>query len=105
MKTNAIKIVICLATLLVFLIYLPKTSTADDRDGDGIENQSDNCPGFQNSDQTDTDGDGSGDACDFCVGNGPYDTDGDGLCDKDDNCHSVPNCRIRMIGNTMENFI
>jgi hypothetical protein len=41
--------------------------------------------------QEDTDGDGYGDVCDYCDGNGAYDTDGDGLCDGDDNCVYVPN--------------
>jgi hypothetical protein len=35
-----------------------------DKDGDGILNASDNCPLAANLDQTDTDGDGYGDACD-----------------------------------------
>ena len=35
-----------------------------DADGDGIPNDTDNCPAVANSDQTDTDTDGVGDACD-----------------------------------------
>lgn len=35
-----------------------------DRDGDGVENDSDNCPTVYNPDQTDLDGDGHGFACD-----------------------------------------
>lgn len=35
-----------------------------DTDGDGIPNDTDNCPGVANPDQLDTDGDGKGDACD-----------------------------------------
>jgi hypothetical protein len=91
MKTNFITKLISSFILLVFSLYLAQAASADDRDGDGIENQYDNCPGVQNSEQVDSDGDGSGDVCDFCVGNGAYDTDGDGLCDRDDNCYSVPN--------------
>ena len=84
---------ICIFTLLAFLLFIPQILPAvdQDRDGDGIENQNDNCPGVHNIEQADTDNDGSGDPCDFCEGNGQYDTDGDGLCDRDDNCHSVPN--------------
>ena len=91
MKKQFIKVSICFFTLLAFLISSPQILPAADRDGDGIENQNDNCPGVSNINQEDTDTDGSGDACDFCVGNGPYDTDGDELCDRDDNCHSVSN--------------
>ena len=35
-----------------------------DRDNDGIQDNKDNCPDVQNADQSDTDGDGFGDACD-----------------------------------------
>jgi cysteine-rich repeat protein len=39
-----------------------------DLDGDGICNESDNCPSVANPDQKDTDGDGIGDVCDNCPG-------------------------------------
>lgn len=52
-----------------------------DWDGDGLPNASDNCPRASNPDQTDTDGDGIGDACDWNV-----DTDADGIDDGIDNC-------------------
>ena len=39
----------------------------------------------------DADGDGHGDHCDFCVGDGAYDIDGDGLCDGEDNCPGTRN--------------
>ncbi|MCB9650133.1 MAG: hypothetical protein H6730_26625 [Deltaproteobacteria bacterium] len=45
-----------------------------DRDSDGWEDNVDNCPDVVNADQTDSDADGIGDACD-------PDSDGDGLVD------------------------
>ncbi|MEK7623288.1 MAG: thrombospondin type 3 repeat-containing protein, partial [Patescibacteria group bacterium] len=48
-----------------------------DEDGDGIQNYPDNCPLDANSDQTDTDGDAKGDACDV-------DADGNGVLDRED---------------------
>jgi len=54
-----------------------------DSDGDGFPDNADNCPGVSN-DQTDTDDDGLGDACDD-------DDDGDGDDDVDDNCPLVAN--------------
>jgi len=50
-----------------------------DTDNDGIANSEDNCPDTANADQTDTNGDGEGDACDD-------DDDGDGVLDGTDNC-------------------
>ncbi|MCY3859028.1 MAG: metallophosphoesterase [Gammaproteobacteria bacterium] len=38
--------------------------TETDTDGDGVENDDDNCPNVANQDQLDTDSDGTGDACD-----------------------------------------
>ena len=35
-----------------------------ERDGDGVPDAADNCPGTTNADQADADGDGAGDACD-----------------------------------------
>ena len=79
----------------------------DDYDGDGIEDDNDNCPRALNVDQTDADGDGVGDSCDNCAAQSNpdnLDIDGDGLgdvCDSDqdgdmipdatDNCVSVRN--------------
>ena len=42
----------------------PDDPNFHDEDGDGIENDCDNCPGIFNQDQKDQDGDGVGDACD-----------------------------------------
>jgi hypothetical protein len=50
----------------------------DNRDGDTVVNDDDNCPDTANSDQADDDGDGVGDVCD--------DEDDDGILDVDDAC-------------------
>ncbi len=46
----------------------------NDRDGDGVANDLDNCPNIPNADQADLDRDGMGNACDL-------DDDGDGMPD------------------------
>jgi hypothetical protein len=72
--------------------------TDHDGFGDAIHPENtcppDNCSLVANADQTDTDGDGVGDACDNCrlLSNpGQQDTDGDGVGDACDNCISVAN--------------
>ncbi len=50
-----------------------------DSDGDGVFDGGDNCPLVPNSNQTDSDGDGVGNACE-------PDDDNDGVLDADDNC-------------------
>jgi hypothetical protein len=57
---------------------------ADDQDHDGVMDPADNCPEVYNPEQTDTDQDGAGDACD-------PDDDGDGVVDTSDNCPQLVN--------------
>jgi hypothetical protein len=72
-----------------------------DYDGDGILDPDDNCPTVYNPEQTNTDGDGIGDACDVCTDDPDNDIDGDGICagngysppktGDNDNCPAVNN--------------
>jgi hypothetical protein len=55
-----------------------------DTDNDGVNDTIDNCPAVANADQTDTDSDGQGDACDT-------DDDNDTISDVSDNCPLVAN--------------
>lgn len=80
--------------------------TANDQDGDGVLDSSDDCPSVFNpvrklddGKQADVDGDGMGDACDPCPVDGQNkcdavsadDTDGDGVANGTDNCPEAPN--------------
>src|SRR5918998_1840823 len=58
-------------------------AVGSDTDGDGVTVPQDNCPTVANPSQTDTDSDGTGDACDASP-NGP-DADGDGVPTASDN--------------------
>jgi hypothetical protein len=55
-----------------------------DRDGDGVPDVNDSCANVANPNQTDSDGDGFGDACDAPPP--PVDSDGDGVPDDVDQC-------------------
>jgi hypothetical protein len=57
-----------------------------DSDGDGIPDNSDNCPAVPNPDQADGDEDAVGDACDPCPLDSLNDADGDGVCGAEDTC-------------------
>jgi hypothetical protein len=67
---------------------------ACDSDGDGVDDQVDNCVFVPNTNQSDVDFDGRGDVCDNCptVANANQsDADADGFGDACDNCPNVPN--------------
>ncbi|HKU37219.1 MAG TPA: clostripain-related cysteine peptidase, partial [Polyangiales bacterium] len=67
-------------------------ATGGDVDGDGICARADNCPLVANSDQSDSDGDGVGDACDRCSdGDDKRDPDADGVPSACDNCPTASN--------------
>ena len=64
----------------------PDYTGAADSDADGVADDIDNCPSVANADQTDSDSNGIGDACESTD-----DTDSDGVADDIDNCPSVAN--------------
>src|SRR5690554_1725126 len=61
-----------------------------DQDGDNVHDGVDNCPTVHNPDQTDSTGNGIGDAGDPDIGE-EGDQDGDGIPDEDDNCPNIAN--------------
>ncbi len=62
-----------------------------DRDRDGVDDAVDNCRYTPNSNQLDSDADGSGDSCDSCPLDRDNDADSDGACADLDNCPSIAN--------------
>ena len=58
---------VSLLVLLAAVVGCSSAGKSKDDDGDGIFNDVDNCPLVSNSDQTDVDANGVGDACDACI--------------------------------------
>ena len=69
--------------------FTPSSPGFMDTDGDLVGDDADNCPAYANADQTDSDADGLGDACDAPTP--PNDADGDSVSDDSDNCTFVAN--------------
>jgi hypothetical protein len=95
-------VVACLALCACSRIFGLDAIGNDDRDGDHVPDEIDNCPNDYNPDQSDYNSDGIGDRCDVCstaTGGPDDDDDGDGIpnecdaCDNrlpDDNHDGVP---------------
>ena len=67
---------------------------SQDSDGDGKNDNVDNCPDDRNGGQADRDSDGVGNVCDNCPGkpnSGQRDSDGDGIGNVCDNCKNIKN--------------
>jgi glucosylceramidase len=73
-----------IASVVTFVWY---DQTDGDADNDGVADSADNCPLDRNPGQQDSDGDGTGDACDL----GDADSDGDTVPDSSDNCPAIAN--------------
>lgn len=69
---------------------LPSAGNQNDADSDGFGDMCDNCINTPNPDQRDGDFDGRGNACTEQITSVP-DTDGDGISNDIDNCVSFPN--------------
>jgi hypothetical protein len=83
---NKILIAMMILPLIAIGLTVPTVQVFAAHDGDTVEDGVDNCPDVSNQDQTDTDGDGTGDAC-----NDVNDLDGDEYSDILDNCPDTAN--------------
>lgn len=81
MRVAWVLLVLCGCTAIFDLRSVPN----GDRDADGASDDSDNCVDIYNPDQSNYDGDESGDACDQCIATAP-DDDEDGIPDPCDGC-------------------
>lgn len=63
-----------------------KDGCVDDVDSDNIKDNADNCVGYHNPSQLDTDSDGIGNPCDICPFDPENDVDQDEICGNLDNC-------------------
>jgi hypothetical protein len=86
--------------LVVATLAFAAPAFAVDSDGDFIANEFDNCPFTHNPEQTDTDEDNTGDACDDTDSRDP---DNDGHPNSTDNCPSTPNNQEDMDGDGVGN--
>jgi len=69
-------------------VEFPLCESSNDDDGDGVPDDQDMCPGFD--DNIDADGDFIPDDCDACPIDPENDVDGDGICEVDDICPLDP---------------
>ena len=72
-------------------MFFVRNGQSADIDSDGVPDDTDNCPAEYNPDQSNSDGDVIGDACDRCPLDPDNDVDGDGVCGEVDNCPHAGN--------------
>ena len=79
----------------------------NDKDDDGIPDETDNCPDIANPDQKDIDNDGFGDMCDVCPLDYENDVDGDTFCVSDGDCNDndalINPAALEVCGDSIDN--